>query len=178
MDLSLFRKRGPFCGEKTTRDIIVFVASNLHAGWMILVSVLQMIAKSLRVLWASPYTLLGILVGMIGLLTGGKVRFRDGALEFYGGATKFLVRLLPTGVNTVGFTLGHTILGQDEEGLRYAGPHERVHVRQFERWGPLMGPAYLLASAWMWLCGRDAYLDNPFEVEAYAEDAKRKSRSD
>ncbi len=130
--------------------------------------------KLLKIIWACPYTLLGVLVGLLAVVTGGRARLRDGALEFYGGAAKFLVRCLPTGIHTVGFTLGHVILGQDDDGLRYAGPHERVHVRQFERWGPFMGPAYLLASAWMWLRGRDAYLDNPFEVEAYREDAKRK----
>lgn len=42
-----------------------------------------------------------------------------------------------------------------------------VHVRQYERWGPLMGPAYLLASLYMHLTGRRAYRDNPFEREAY-----------
>ena len=35
------------------------------------------------------------------------------------------------------------------------------------RWGLLFVPAYLACSAWLWLRGYDAYLDNPFEVEAY-----------
>lgn len=125
--------------------------------------------KLLKVIWASPYSLLGIGIGLLGLATGGCWRFRDGAIEFFGGATKQFVRRLPTGKLTAGFTLGHVILGQDDEGLRFVGLHERVHVRQFELWGPLMGPAYLLASGWMWLRGRDAYRDNPFEVEAYRE---------
>jgi hypothetical protein len=125
--------------------------------------------KLLKVIWASPYSLIGILIGLLGVATGGKMRWRDGAVEFFGGATRQFVRRLPTGIHTAGFTLGHVILGQNDEGLRYAGAHERIHVRQFELWGPLMGPAYLLASAWMWLLGRDAYRDNPFEVEAYRE---------
>ena len=45
--------------------------------------------------------------------------------------------------------------------------HETVHVRQFERWGLLMGPAYLLASFVLWIAGRQPYRDNPFEREAY-----------
>jgi hypothetical protein len=125
--------------------------------------------KLLKVIWASPYSLIGILIGLLGVATGGKMRWRAGAVEFFGGATRQFVRRLPTGIHTAGFTLGHVILGQNDEGLRYAGAHERIHVRQFELWGPLMGPAYLLASAWMWLLGRDAYRDNPFEVEAYRE---------
>jgi hypothetical protein len=125
--------------------------------------------KTVLILWASPYSLIGVAVGLLGMATGGKGRLRAGALEFYGGATRALVRRLPTGIKTAGFTLGHVILGQDDDGLRWAGDHERVHVRQFERWGPFMGPAYLLASAWMWLSGKDFYMDNPFEVEAYRQ---------
>ncbi|MCA9134823.1 MAG: hypothetical protein KDA45_16760 [Planctomycetales bacterium] len=103
------------------------------------------------------------------MLWGGKVRLRDGAIEFYGGLTAALVRSLPPGPLTAGFTLGHVILGQTGQGLEDVGQHERVHVRQFERWGPLMGPVYLGASAWLWLRGRDAYRDNPFEVEAFRQ---------
>jgi hypothetical protein len=128
---------------------------------------MRIFCKALLVLWACPYSLLGIFVGCLGMLFGGKGRYRDGALEFYGGLTGWCVRHLPTGQRTAGITLGHVILGQTGEGLEQVGVHERVHVRQFERWGPVMGPAYLLASAWMWCVGRDPYRDNPFEVEAY-----------
>ena len=44
-----------------------------------------------------------------------------------------------------------------------------VHVRQFERWGPFMGPAYLLSSLYLWITGGRPYRDNPFEREAYGE---------
>lgn len=123
--------------------------------------------KCLLILWASPYSILGVCIGSIGMLFGGKCRLRDGAIEFYEGGSRWFVCRLPPGPLTLGFTLGHVILGQTGPGLEVVGEHERVHVRQFERWGPIMGPAYLLASAYMWLIGRDAYRDNPFEVEAY-----------
>lgn len=110
-----------------------------------------------------------MLIGTLGILCGGKGRLKDGAVEFYGGGTQWFVRHLPPGKYTAGFTLGHVILGQTAEGLDYVAKHERIHVRQFERWGPFMGPAYLLASAWMWSIGRDYYRDNPFEVEAYRD---------
>jgi hypothetical protein len=129
----------------------------------------MILLKTFKILWASPYTLLGLTIGCLGILTGGKFRFCNGAIEFYGGATRWFVRHLPQGSVTIGFTLGHVILGQDADGLTYAGKHERVHVRQYERWGPLLGPAYLLASFWIWCRGGRAYLDNPFEVEAYSE---------
>lgn len=125
--------------------------------------------KTCRVAWASPYTLLGLAIGGFGLAWGGRARFRDGAIEFYGGFVAECVKRLPTGITTAGITLGHVILGQTAEGLERVGKHERVHVRQFELWGPLMGPAYLSASAWLWIRRRDAYRDNPFEIEAYRE---------
>jgi hypothetical protein len=65
------------------------------------------------------------------------------------------------------FTLGHTVFGQTDAALDISHDHERVHVRQFERWGPLMGPAYLGCSLVLWLKGRRPYRDNPFERQAF-----------
>lgn len=118
-------------------------------------------------LWASPYSLLGCLIGGIGLATGGGLRVRDGVLGFHGGFTRWVVRHTPLGEGCAAITLGHTVIGQTRSDLILSHDHEMVHVRQFERWGPLMGPAYLGASAWVWLRGGRAYLDNPFEREAY-----------
>jgi hypothetical protein len=120
-----------------------------------------------NILWAAPYSSLGLTIGLLSMLRGGSGRFRDCALEFYGGPTAWLVRHLPTGPSTLAITLGQLILGQSAAGLEACGRHERVHVAQFERWGLLMGPAYLLASLAQWCRGRDAYWDNPFEIEAY-----------
>jgi hypothetical protein len=64
-------------------------------------------------------------------------------------------------------TLGHVILARDQDCLDTSRDHEHVHVRQYERWGPLMIPLYLTASLVLWCRGYDAYLDNPFEREAY-----------
>ncbi len=130
---------------------------------------LGMLMKGLQIAWASPYSLVGLMIGCVGMAAGGKGRLRDGAIEFYDGTTAQFVRRLPPGPTTAGFTLGHVILGQTGEGLERVGKHERIHIRQYERWGPAMGPAYLGASAWLWARGRDAYRENPFEVEAYRE---------
>ena len=70
-------------------------------------------------------------------------------------------------------TLGHVVLGRDAAILDHAREHERVHVRQCERWGLLFIPAYLLASAWQALGGREAYRDNPFEREVRDYTANR-----
>ena len=131
---------------------------------------MRFILRVLRVVWASPYTLIGMTIGGIGLCTGGHVRFQGRAIEFYGGGTKWFVTHLPLGQFTLALTLGHTILGQSEASLDISYEHELVHVAQFERWGPLMGPAYLLASLVLWLMGRRPYRDNPFEREAYGDE--------
>jgi hypothetical protein len=116
-------------------------------------------------LWALPWTAVGVCAGTFALLSGGGARRRMGVIEFYGGVVAWLLARFPGA--PVAMTLGHTILGRTPELLDMARPHELVHVHQYERWGPLFVPAYLLASLGMKLCGRDAYRDNPFEREAF-----------
>lgn len=123
--------------------------------------------KLLAIVWASPYSLLGLAIGLPGLLSGGRVSIRGGILECSGGAVTWFVRHLPSGPTTLAITLGHVVLGQSPSALDISRAHERVHVRQYARWGPLFGPAYLICSGVIWLRGGRPYLDNPFEVEAY-----------
>ena len=125
--------------------------------------------RLLAMLWASPYTLLGLGLGMIGVCTGGRARLRGCVLEFYGGGVKWLLRQFFCGQGAMALTLGHTILGQTDAALGMARAHELVHVRQFERWGPMMGPAYLGCSLVLWLIRRRPYRDNPFERQAYEQ---------
>ena len=127
--------------------------------------VLHRLTIPLRWLWAFPWTAVGLLVGIVGLATGGRAQRRCGAVEFYGGAVERLLRCLP--VDPTAMTLGHVILGRSAAALDAARGHELIHVRQYERWGPLFAPAYLLCSLLLWLGGKDAYRDNPFEREAY-----------
>ncbi len=129
------------------------------------------VLRILGIVWASPYTLIGLCLGVLGLCTGGRAQMRGRAIEFYGGAVAWVVRHLPPGPTTLAFTLGHTILGQTDSALEIARDHEMVHVRQYERWGPFMGPAYLMASLFVWCTGRRAYRDNPFEREAYDQES-------
>lgn len=127
------------------------------------------IRRILAYIWASPYTLLGLAIGGVGLCFGGRAQRRRGVIEFHSGGARWFVRHLPHGEFTLAFTLGHTVLGQTEAALDISRDHEHVHVRQYERWGPLMGPVYLGWSAYLWLRGGRPYLDNPFEREAYGE---------
>ncbi len=121
----------------------------------------------LAILWASPYTLLGLALGTLGLCTGGAARIRGRVIEFHGGAVKWLLQNCFFHDGAMAFTLGHTILGQTDAALDISREHELVHVRQFERWGLLMGPAYVGCSLVLWLTGQRPYYDNPFEQEAF-----------
>ena len=78
-----------------------------------------------------------------------------------------LRRAVPIDGGALAMTFGHVVVGRDGRALEVSRAHERVHVRQCERWGPLFIPAYLVASLWAWWCGRGAYEGNVFEVEAY-----------
>ena len=122
-------------------------------------------------IWTSPNTILGLIVGVAGLCSGGRVQIRRGCFEFHGGLVQGILRHMPLGDATLALTLGHTILGQTASGLEIARDHEQIHVRQYELWGPFFLIAYLGSSAWLWLIGKDAYHDNPFEIEAYSRTA-------
>jgi hypothetical protein len=116
--------------------------------------------------WAAPYSLLGLLLGLPAMLFGGRAQIREGAVEFWPGARLPGLRA-PFGFTAI--TFGHVILGMDEATLAAVRAHEQVHVRQYERWGPLFVPAYLLSSLVQLLRGRRPYRDNRFEREAFAK---------
>lgn len=129
----------------------------------------------LRLLWAAPATLIGLAFGLPMLLAGAQWRWLGSHAEIGGGHLgDWLLRIQgPNGYAAI--TLGHLVLGVDTPALAALRAHESVHVRQYERWGALFPPAYLLASAWSALQGRRPYLDNPFEREAHVR-ARRHQR--
>ncbi|MEY2891314.1 MAG: putative exported protein [Pseudomonadota bacterium] len=120
----------------------------------------------LRCAWAAPTSALGLLLAAPALLAGARWQRHAGVLEVQGGA--LLPRLLRAFGGAQAITLGHVVLARHAHAMQRLRGHERVHVRQCETWGPLFVPAYLAASAWAGLRGRRAYLDNPFEREAFA----------
>ena len=121
-----------------------------------------------RYLWAGPNTLVGLLLALLTRLTGGDWSIHTGVVEAHGGCIKPILQRLPfLKSGALAITIGHVVLAQSDAALDITRTHERLHVRQFECWGPLFGPAYLLAGAWQWAHGRNPYRDNPFEVQAY-----------
>ena len=131
--------------------------------------VMHRLTKICCMVWTLPNTLIGLLLGGVMLLSGGRVQLRRGCIEFYGGSAILIVPRLPFLISPIAMTLGHTILGQTAAALDITRDHEHVHVRQYEHWGPLFLFAYLGSSAWLWWIGKDAYHDNPFEIEAFSK---------
>ena len=100
------------------------------------------------------------------LALGGRIARCDGAIEItyrerLAGCGR-LARALPFR----GIVFGHVILAVTGEELAKIRAHERVHVEQYERWGPLFFLAYGASSLWQLLRGRRPYWDNAFEVQA------------
>jgi hypothetical protein len=128
---------------------------------------------SLAYLWALPNTLLGLLFGVVFLALGGRARLVAGVIEFSGGLLGHLLSQAPPSFGFCAITFGHAVLGTSRRELARVRAHERVHVRQYERWGPFFIPAYLMSSLWQALRGRRPYLDNMFEREAYGHEPRR-----
>jgi hypothetical protein len=126
---------------------------------------MRRLLRPLGYLWAFPATAAGLVLALAAVLTGGHARLVRGVLEVHGGAARWLLRR----GGGAAMALGHVILARDQVCLDRSRGHERVHVRQFERWGPLLLPLYVLAG---WVArrrGLDPHLDNPFEQEAYEQ---------
>lgn len=131
-------------------------------------SIMNSMLRLFAYFWAFPATLLGLFFWPSSVTHGG-ARIVDGVLELHGPLVRFFLTrctLLEGGASAM--TLGHVVIGRDAQLLELTRSHERVHVRQYERWGPFFIPAYLGISAVLWYRGRPAYMDNPFEREAYA----------
>jgi hypothetical protein len=113
-----------------------------------------------RYLWAAPNSLLGLLLALLLTCFGARWHWRQGVLEVSPKHRRW------ESWPFVALTLGHVVLAVSEPQMQRWRDHERVHVAQCERWGPLFLPAYLLEGLWQWLRGRRAYVDNRFEVQA------------
>ena len=129
------------------------------------------VRRVLVYLWAFPTTAVGLVATALTLLTGGHARWHTGVLEVYGGFSAFLLRkLVPLKDGASAMTLGHVVIARDPECHTRTRSHERIHVRQCERWGGLFIPAYLIMCLVLWLRGKRGYLDNPFEREAFEKE--------
>jgi hypothetical protein len=121
----------------------------------------------LRYAWVAPATLVGAAAGALACAAGARVRIVDGVCEVGGGGLARVAAAVPPRLRFDAITLGHVVIGLDAEALSACRAHERVHVRQYERWGLLFFPLYLGASLASWVAGGHPYRDNVFERDAY-----------
>ena len=126
----------------------------------------------MRLLWASPCSAVGLVLACIPLLAGGRARWSSGALEVTYRESRAACGKLARRLPFRGIVFGHVILAVTREELRVIGPHERVHVQQYGRGGPLVVVAYGASSLWHLIRGRSAYWDNHFEIQARALSAQ------
>jgi hypothetical protein len=128
------------------------------------------VKRVLAYLWAAPVSAAAMPVLPVALATGGSARVVDGVLEIGGGAlSPLLSRGLP-GSPISAITLGHVVLAADAGAHARCRTHERVHVRQYERWGVAFPILYLASSVAAVFSGGSAYRDNAFEKAAFREE--------
>jgi hypothetical protein len=108
----------------------------------------------------------GLLLSLLSILSGATARVDGETLEVAGGRIGPWVSRLPRAIRFSAITFGHVILGTSHASLAFHRAHERVHVRQYERWGILFFLLYCGSSLVQLLRGRNPYLDNRFEREA------------
>ena len=104
-----------------------------------------MIRRAVRLLarlWALPVTLLGLILLPLAWAGGGRTRVVQGVIEAEGGwVAGFLRRWPPFTAGAAAMTLGHVVLAMSPRDMDEFRAHERVHVRQCERWGIFFLPA-------------------------------------
>lgn len=121
---------------------------------------------ALSVAWVLPVAAVGLLGAAIFAALGwARPRVSEGAIDIVsqGPFARWMAER-----HWAAFTLGPCIWYWTEETAlsRRTRRHEREHVRQFLRWGPLMLLAYRAASAWAACTGGHFYVDNGFERAA------------
>ena len=121
----------------------------------------------IRYFWVLPVSCVGLVMIPFVLVSGGTVRIAEGVIEAEGGILRFLLSCLGPRSAIDAITIGHVVLGLSGESLMRCRNHERVHVRQYERWGLLFPLLYLMLSAAAFVRGKDPYKDNSFEEEAF-----------
>ncbi len=134
---------------------------------------MRRVPRVLRYAWASPATAVGLLFSAVAVAGGATPHVVDGVIEVAGGRLHSLLALVPPCGRFGAITFGHVVIGIDHHLLSSIRAHERVHVRQYERWGVFFFPLYVASSVAQLIRGRHPYLDNAFEREAYAKSAAR-----
>ena len=123
-------------------------------------------------LWVLPATAVGLVLALLARTGGATAVVVDGVIEVAGGRVGRVVSALPPRFRFSAITFGHVVIGVSHPVLNGCRAHERVHVRQYERWGVLFFVLYLGSSTLEALRGRNPYWDNHFERQAREQAAR------
>lgn len=131
----------------------------------------------IRYLWALPVTLPAVGLALLARLLGARLRWHTGVLEASDGPLPWILAHLYPPMPVAAITLGHVVLAQRDSDLARTRVHERVHVRQYERWGALFPLLYVGESLRLALLRKDPYRANRFEREAFSTSPCRSAPS-
>jgi hypothetical protein len=123
---------------------------------------------TVKIVWAAPWSLFGLVIGGLGLLSGGRIRRKGRILEIWGGCLPKILRVFPFFSGSPVATFGHVVLGRTDCHLDACRNHQLIHVEQYELWGVLFVPAYLICGLALRIRGKRPYYDNPFEQQAFS----------
>lgn len=113
--------------------------------------------------WAGPLTAFGLLLAAVsGRTAVWSERWHCFVVEDVGGVSALALRSVGAEANTI----GQVVLTRRPAMTEALLAHEAMHVRQAERLGPLMLPAYVLLAA------RYGYRDHPLERAARTSAAR------
>ena len=122
--------------------------------------------RSIKYLWASPASLIGLVLAGVASLLGVRLAVVSGVVEVTLNPRRGRLQALSRHIPFAAITFGHVVIAVSDEDQTSLRCHERAHVAQYEVWGPLFLLAYPAESALQLLLGRRAYLDNRFELQA------------
>jgi hypothetical protein len=126
----------------------------------------MLMSSLMKALWVAPCTAVGALPALLLCALGGSARRVAGVVEVAFDDDRHPMARALDRIPFSAITLGHIVLARTHACHRVHRAHERVHVAQYERWGPLFFVLYAGSSAWQVLRGRRPYLDNHFERQA------------
>jgi hypothetical protein len=125
-------------------------------------------------IWTSPNSLIGLVLGVPALLFGARVRRGDNAVGFLDHPLLRLTRIHAITFGNVvlyrpGWEPDATVCCYEGPALQRLGDHERAHTIQYERWGPLFLPAYLVLALWAFIVRRPNWLERQADRWVAAE---------
>jgi len=124
------------------------------------------VQKVAKLLWVFPCSAIGLAFAAFAWIAGGRAKWSSGALEITYRDRRANCGKIAQTLPFRGIVFGHVILAFTGEELAIISAHERVHVEQYERWGPFFLVAYVASSLWQLMKGRSPYWHNYFEIQA------------